>query len=52
MKGQNTVDFKIKEKMFNFKYPEYNKLFCVVKYKGQWMEYNEANKAKKVAKKK
>ena len=52
VKGQKTVDFKIKEKMFNFKYPEYNKLFCVVKYKGQWMEYNEANKAKKAAKKK
>ena len=52
VKGQKTVDFKIKEKMFNYKYPEYNKLFCVVKYKGQWMEYNEANKAKKMAKKK
>ena len=52
VKGQKTIDFKIKEKMFNFKYPEYNKLFCVVKYKGQWMEYNEANKAKKMAKKK
>ena len=47
VKGQKTVDFKIKEKMFNYRYPEYNKLFCVVKYKGQWMEYNEANKAKK-----
>jgi hypothetical protein len=51
VKGQKTVDFKIKEKLFNFKYPEYNKLYCVVKYKGQWLEYNEANKLKKANKK-
>ena len=51
VKGQKTVDFKIKEKMFNYRYPEYNKLYCVVKYKGQWLEYNEANKIKKQAKK-
>jgi hypothetical protein len=51
VKGQKTVDFKIKEKLFNFKYPEYNKLYCVVKYKGQWIEYNEANKLKKANKK-
>ena len=47
VKGQKTVDFKLKEKMFNFKYPEYNKLYCVVKYQGQWMEYNECEKLKK-----
>ena len=52
VKGQKTVDFKIKEKMFNYRYPEYNKLYCVVKYKGQWLEYDEANKLKKQAKKK
>ena len=51
VKGQKTVDFKLKEKMFNYRYPEYNKLYCVVKYKGQWLEYNEANKIKKQAKK-
>ena len=51
VKGQKTVDFKIKEKMFNYRYPEYNKLYCVVKYKGQWLEYDEANKLKKQAKK-
>jgi hypothetical protein len=51
VKGQKTVDFKIKEKMFNYRYPEYNKLYCVVKYNGQWMEYNEANKLKKSKKK-
>ena len=51
VKGKKTVDFKIKEKMFNYRYPEYNKLYCVVKYKGQWLEYDEANKLKKQAKK-
>ncbi len=51
IKGQKTVDFKIKEKMFNYKYPEYNKLRCIVKYKGQWMDYDEANKIKKGSKK-
>ncbi len=52
VKGQKTVDFKIKEKMFNYRYPEYNKLYCVVKYGGQWMEYDEANKIKREKKKK
>ena len=51
VKGQKTVDFKLKEKMFNYKYPEYNKLYCVVKYNGQWLEYNEANKIKREKKK-
>ena len=51
VKGQKTVDFKIKEKMFNYKYPEYNKLYCVVKYNGKWMEYDEANKIKRERKK-
>ena len=51
VKGQKTADFKLKEKMFNFKYPQYNGLYCVVKYKGQWMEYNQAEKEKKAAKK-
>lgn len=51
VKGQKTVDFKIKEKMFNYRYPEFNGLYCVVKYAGQWMEYNEANKLKKARKK-
>lgn len=51
VKGQKTADFKLKEKMFNYMYPQYNKLFCVVKYKGEWLEYNEANKIKKQNKK-
>ena len=51
VKGQKTADFKLKEKMFNYMYPQYNKLFCVVKYKGEWLDYDEANKIKKSNKK-
>jgi hypothetical protein len=51
VKGQKTADFKLKEKMFNYMYPQYNKLFCVVKYNGEWLEYDEANKIKKSKKK-
>ena len=51
VKGQKTVDFKLKEKMFNYMYPQYNKLFCVVKYKGEWLDYDEANKIKNAEKK-
>ena len=51
VKGQKTVDFKLKEKMFNYMYPQYNKLFCVVKYKGEWLDYDEANKLKNADKK-
>ena len=51
VKGQKTADFKLKEKMFNYMYPQYHKLFCVVKYNGEWLEYNEANKIKKSKKK-
>lgn len=51
VKGQKTADFKIKEKMFNYVYPEYNGLYCVVKYNGQWMEYNECEKIKREKKK-
>jgi hypothetical protein len=32
-------------------YPQYNKLFCVVKYNGEWLDYDEANKIKKSKKK-
>lgn len=51
VKGQKTADFKLKEKMFNYMYPQYNKLFCVVKYNGEWLKYDEANKIKKSKKK-
>ena len=37
VKGIKTADFKIKEKMFNFMYPEYNGLICIAKYKDEWL---------------
>jgi hypothetical protein len=47
VKGQKTADFKIKEKMFNYMYPEYNGLYCVAKHKGEWLDYNTVQKLKK-----
>lgn len=52
VKGLKTADFKIKEKMFNFKYPDMN-LECVI-WDGPskaWLEYSEYEKAKKARKK-
>lgn len=53
VKGIKTADFKIKEKMFNFKYPDMN-FECVI-WDGPskaWLEYSEYEKAKKARKKK
>ena len=53
VKGIKTADFKLKEKMFNFKYPSMN-LECVI-WDGpskSWLEYSEYEKAKKERKKK
>lgn len=47
VKGIKTADFKIKEKMFNFVYPEYNGLICIVKYKNEWLHWDEYQKCKK-----
>ena len=47
VKGAKTPDFKLKEKMFNYKYPEYNELLCIVKYKKQWMDYDEQERIKR-----
>lgn len=52
VKGIKTADFKLKEKMFNFKYPDMN-LECVT-WDGpskKWLEYSEYEKAKKARKK-
>jgi len=52
VKGIKTADFKIKEKMFNFKYPDMN-FECVI-WDGPskaWLEYSEYEKAKKARKK-
>lgn len=50
VKGIKTADFKLKEKMFIHKYPEY-KFYCVQKYTGEWMDFNEAEKLRKNKKK-
>ena len=47
VKGIKTADFKIKEKMFNFKYPQYGKLKCITLYKDNWYEWNELKTLKK-----
>lgn len=52
VKGIKTADFKLKEKMFKFKYPDMN-LECVI-WDGPskaWLEYSEYEKAKKARKK-
>ncbi len=52
VKGIKTTDFKLKEKMFNFKYPDMN-LECVV-WDGpskSWLEYSRYEQAKKDRKK-
>lgn len=46
VKGVKTTDFKIKEKMFNYRYPQYGGLVCMVKVKGKWMTYEDKKKAK------
>ena len=47
VKGIKTADFKLKEKMFNFAYPEYHGLICVAKYKNEWLHWDEYQKRKK-----
>ena len=47
VKGIKTADFKIKEKIFNYKYPEYKQLKCVAYYKGEWLVWDEYQKRKK-----
>lgn len=47
VKGLKTADFKIKEKIFNYMYPQYNGLKCVAIYKGEWLLWDEYQKRKK-----
>ena len=47
VKGIKTADFKIKEKMFNFKYPEYGGLKCITWYNNTWCDWNEMQQLKK-----
>ena len=52
VKGIKTADFKIKEKMFNFMFPEYKSLKCIAWYNKQWMLWDDYLKAKRDKKKK
>lgn len=52
VKGVKTPDFKIKEKIFNFKYPQYRKLKCISLYKNNWYEWEKLQQLKKEEKKK
>ena len=51
IKGLKTADFKIKEKMFNYTYPEYKQLKCIAHYKGEWLLWDEYQQRKKKKKK-
>ena len=47
VKGIKTADFKLKEKMFNFKYPQYGGLKCMVWYDKNWHEWSSMENLKK-----
>ena len=51
VKGIKTADFKIKEKLFNYLYPEYHTLKCITWYNKQWMVWEDYLKAKRNKKK-
>lgn len=52
VKGIKTPEFKIKEKMFKYAYPELaNCFYCVVKYKDAWLTYEDYEAGKKLRKK-
>lgn len=51
VKGIKTADFKLKEKMFNFKYPEYGGLVCMVKYYKRWMTWENKEQLQRDRKK-
>lgn len=47
VKGTKTPDFKIKEKIFNYVYPEYHKLKCIAYYRGEWLLWDDYKKKSK-----
>lgn len=48
-KGIETADFKIKKKMFRYKYPHLT-LKIIILYKGEWIEYDDYKKYKRTEK--
>lgn len=49
-KGQATADFKIKKKMFAYRYPHLT-LRVIIEDKGEWIDYDTYQKAKRAKKK-
>ncbi len=50
IKGKETVEFKLKQKMFEFKYPDLS-LSVIQEYEGQWLSLSEIRKLKRNKKK-
>lgn len=51
VKGFETTDFKIKKKLFNFKYPHKLSLVTYSKIDGGWIELDELTKNRKIRRK-
>jgi hypothetical protein len=50
VKGKETVEFKLKQKLFEFKYPDLS-LSVIQEYEGQWLTLSEIRKLKRDKKK-
>ena len=50
VKGKETVEFKLKQKLFEFKFPELA-LSVIQEYEGQWLTLSEIRKIKRDKKK-
>lgn len=50
VKGFETADFKLKKKMFEYKYPQELRLITYSKIDGGWIEMNALKKARKIRK--
>lgn len=51
IKGKTTVDFNLKKKLFEYKFPELT-LECIQFHDGQWMQLDDVKKLKRKSKKK
>ena len=50
IKGKETVEFKLKQKLFEYKFPDLS-LFVVQEYEDQWLTLSEIRKIKRDKKK-